>query len=270
MKRNLVVTGSALLVVGLAMCLIAFATTGFDVRQLDSQKGEFEQKQYVVSADTVKALRISDENDAIELTPSADGNVTITYYESKFDRYEVGVDESGLLNMRYVNGRKWYEYIQIQWMRPFTKITVSMPANFGGDMTLSTVNGSITAGGFTVGGVEAATTNGNVQLKDFSASGAAAVSTVNGQIALDGLTAETVSAANTNGRIQLDGVAVSGAVTLSTVNGSISGTLKGSASDYAVNAHTVNGSNNLTNCASGSKPLSAHTTNGSIDIRFEQ
>ena len=270
MKRNLVVTGAALLVAGLVLCLVAFASTGFNIYKLGGQADEFEQKQYTVPADTVKALRIADENDTITLTPSTDGNVTITYYESKLDHYEVGVDAGGLLDMRYINGRKWYEYINVQWVRPFTKITVAMPANFAGDMTLSTVNGSVEAQGFTAGTVEAATTNGNIQLKDFVASGKASVSTVNGQITLNALVAEAVTAANTNGRIQLDGVQSGGAVTLSTVNGSIAGTLKGNADDYAINAGTVNGSNNLTNSTTGGKPLSAHTTNGSIDIRFEK
>lgn len=270
MKRSLVVTGAALLVAGLVLCLIAFASSGFNVNKLGGQAGEFEQKQFTVSAAEVKALRIADENDTVELTPSTDGNVTITYYESKLDRYEVGVDNGGLLDMHYVNGRKWYQYLDAQWVRPFTKITVAMPADFGGDMTLSTVNGSVVAQGFTAGSVDAATTNGNIQLKDFNASGKAAVRTTNGQITLTNLTAQSVTAANTNGRIQLDAVNSNGAVTLSTVNGSISGTLRGSADDYAVNAGTVNGSNNLVNSTSGGKALSAHTTNGSIDIQFEQ
>jgi DUF4097 and DUF4098 domain-containing protein YvlB len=119
------------------------------------------------------------------------------------------------------------------------------------------------------GALRAATTNGNIRLSKVDATGEVHVSTVNGQVSLSALKADSLDARCMNGRVQLDGVSVNVSVDVSTTNGTISGTLSGSAQDYTVSAGTVNGSSNLSNSTGGAKTLSAHTTNGSIDIRFE-
>jgi len=170
--------------------------------------------------------------------------------------------------MRYVNDRKWYERIGIQWGRPDTHVTVSLPAGFRSDLALGTVNGSITAEEQLAGLMRASTTNGDIRLNNVGATGGAVVSTVNGQIVLGGLTADSITASGVNGQIQLGGIASNNSITLSTTNGSISGTIQGSAQDYTVNAGTVNGSSNLKSSTGGEKSLSVHTTNGSIDVRF--
>ena len=268
MKKQITVIGAILVVVGLSLFAIAFASVGFNPAKLNSQVS-FEQKQFSVEAGKVQALNISDENNTIELTRAADQNITITYYESEKDRYEVGVDGNSRLTMRYVNDRKWYERIGVEWGHPDTRITVALPEGFRCDLTLGTVNGSIRADGQAAGSLQATVTNGDIRLTGVSVDQEATVSTVNGQIVLDSLAAGSISVSSVNGRVQVNGASSSGAVTLSTTNGSISGTLAGSASDYTVSAGTVNGTNNLTNSIGGTKSLSVHTTNGSIDIKFQ-
>ena len=267
MRKIFTVIGVILLVAGIALGAIAFASVGFNPQKLGGQS-DFEQKQFVVGADTVKALEIADENNSITLARSSDQSIVITYYESQKDRYDLGVDDGGLLTMRYVNDRQWYERIGIQWGHPDTHVTVALPASFRGDLALGTVNGSITAQEQPVGALRAATTNGDIRLNNVGATGDAVVSTVNGQILLGGLTANSITASGVNGQIQVGGISATGAISLSTTNGSISGAIQGNAQDYTVNAGTVNGSCNLTNSTGGAKSLSVHTTNGSIDVRF--
>lgn len=268
MKRNLTVLGAILLVAGILLGTIGFASVGFNPDKLQ-RNVDFEQKQYVVESDKVKAIKVADVNNTIEATRSADRNITITYYESDKDRYEIGVGADGKLSMHYIDDRKWYEYIGINWGLKDTHVTVALPADYRSDLELTTVNGTVNVEDQMAGTLRAATTNGNIRFNKVDATGEANVSTVNGQVTLSGLKADSLVARCMNGRVQVDGVSVNASIDMSTTNGSISGTVAGSAQDYTVNAGTVNGSSNLSNSAGGAKSLSAHTTNGSIDIRFE-
>ena len=267
MKRNLTVLGAIMLVAGIVLGAVGFASVGFDPGKLSGSVA-FEQKQYVVGSDKVKAIKVADVNNSIEFTRSADRNITITYYESERDRYEVGVGADGRLSMRYYDNRRWYEYIGINWAHQDTHVTVALPADYVSDLEITTVNGTVNVEDQMAGTLRAATTNGNIRLNKVNATGEAYVSTVNGQVSLSDLAAGSVVARCMNGRVQVDGVSVNTSIDLSTTNGSISGTLQGSAQDYTVSAGTVNGSSNLSNASGGAKTLSAHTTNGSIDIRF--
>jgi len=94
MQKTMTVLGAILLVAGIALGAIAFASVGFNPQKLGGQM-DFEQKQFVVGADKVKALEIGDENNSIVLARSSDQNIVITYYESQKDRYDLGVDNGG-------------------------------------------------------------------------------------------------------------------------------------------------------------------------------
>jgi DUF4097 and DUF4098 domain-containing protein YvlB len=71
-----------------------------------------------------------------------------------------------------------------------------------------------------------------------------------------------------NGRIQADGVSVNTSIELSTTNGSISERLRKRAGLHRERRHRQR-LQQPRKLAGGAKKLSAHTTNGSIDIRFE-
>ena len=70
-----------------------------------------------------------------------------------------------------------------------------------------------------------------------------------------------------NGRISID-EAASAVFELSTSNSSISGSVKGKRSDYTITSGTSNGDNNLGTGGKGALVLTAHTSNGNINIRF--
>ena len=142
--------------VGLALCLVTFSASS-STRANWANRSNTSKKQFSADALEVRSLRIDDENNTIELSPSTDGKIAITYYESGKDHYELGVDDAGALVMRYVDDRRWYERIGYQFGRPDTRVTVAMPAGFGGDLTLRTVNGAIDAKDLAAGSLEAVT-----------------------------------------------------------------------------------------------------------------
>ena len=121
----------------------------------------------------------------------------------------------------------------------------------GGGMTLTTSNGRIEAtGAVSHGDMALTTSNSRIEANGCSAQGEMRLITSNGTIKFSGVNAQ--------------------AVTLKTSNSSISGTLPGRQTDWQIDSGTSNGRNNLPAHQPGEKPLRAHTSNGSVDVRFEE
>ena len=83
------------------------------------------------------------------------------------------------------------------------------------------------------------------------------------------VSAEEVSASTSNGRVTFSGLRASQSIELCTTNASIRGALPGTLGDYAVDSGTSNGRNSLPERSEGAIRLSAHTSNGAIDLKFE-
>ena len=70
-----------------------------------------------------------------------------------------------------------------------------------------------------------------------------------------------------NGFVKVNRI-ISSDIYLEASNGAITGSIIGQISDYAIDAHTSNGTNNLNNKSDGDYSLYAHTSNGAISIEF--
>ncbi|MBQ7655283.1 MAG: DUF4097 family beta strand repeat protein [Clostridia bacterium] len=121
----------------------------------------------------------------------------------------------------------------------------------GGDMHLTTSNNHIDGRNLqTFGNLTITSSNGGVVAEDCAAKG-------------------ELRMASSNGRVEVWRSDAS-AVLLKTSNGSIRGTLPGSQQDWAIDSHTSNGRNSLPKQQPGRKTLSVRTSNGTIDLHFEQ
>ncbi len=113
------------------------------------------------------------------------------------------------------------------------------------------------------------TTNGGTSVSHCRARGSLTVRTSNGGISAGNCTAgEEMNISTTNGGLSVQGLDAA-AITLRTSNSRISGSVKGPQSQWKIDSHTTNGKNALPSFQDGEKPLSVHTTNGSIHISFE-
>ena len=72
-----------------------------------------------------------------------------------------------------------------------------------------------------------------------------------------------------NGSISVENVQAA-RVALKSSNGGISGVLPGHQADWAIDSGTSNGHNSLPKSQPGQRPLSVHTSNGSISLRFQE
>lgn len=309
MKKARIVTliiASVLLVVGIALVASAWAMNDFDFTKL--QTTEWTEKKYETSAEGITEFTLDDMNNSIDLLPSTDESIHVTYYESEKDVYTI-TNENGKIKIKYDDLRHWYEYI-FNFNLHFEKITIELPADYSGELNLHTTNGSITASDMTSlmetrltttnGSIEVSgmtvsenlvlkTNNGSVSINDAAVTKDMELGTVNGRVTLENVKAGDadmhsvngkVTATNltsdadvrmvsTNADIVLDRVDTKDSIRCSTTNGKVYGTIVGSMNDYSISSHTTNGSNNLpTDKESGNKSLEVSTVNGSIKIEF--
>ena len=287
MKRLGAVTKIAgvLVVVGLAL----FAASSL----LGPALGfEYEKMDYTMEAAGIQGIKIKARNMPVEVLVSGADDVTIHFYTSDKDPYEVSLNK-GQLTLEY----KRDDLTAItNWLfgglnavnKADVKVNVLVPAEYSGRIRLDTSNASVKVSGLTkaddldintsngaialsdvlASRISARTSNGAVTLDKVTASGAVDVSSSNGA-----LTAKEVNAAEklrmetSNGRIVVDHVASSD-ILFESSNGAISGGVEGKRADYTVSSRTSNGDNILGDGGFGARKLTVNTSNGSIDIRF--
>lgn len=122
-------------------------------------------------------------------------------------------------------------------------------------------------------------TVGAVMVEDFSAEVEAeniacdsfTTKTTDGKITLNNVVAlHEINAKDSSGSINVAGLSAGNKISLETSDGAVVGSICGDESDYSIDAHTTDSSNNLTDRTGGTKELFARTNSGKILITFEQ
>ena len=118
--------------------------------------------------------------------------------------------------------------------------------------------------------IQCTTTNSRIESHQVHCGGNITLATSNSRITAEATAARgELSLTTSNSSMDINALSAD-AITLRTSNGSISGTLPGRMSDWAIKSSTSNGSNSLPTDQPGPKPLRVRTSNGSIRVRFEE
>ncbi len=138
-------------------------------------------------------------------------------------------------------------------------------------LTGRTTNSRIEAGGLRSGGdMKLTTTNSHIEGRDLQSFGSLHLTTSNTGLLAEDCTAKgELRLTTSNGSLEVwrsEGASV----TLKTSNSSIRGQMPGAQADWAIDSRTSNGKNSLPKQQPGGKPLTVHTSNGSIDVHFER
>ena len=139
------------------------------------------------------------------------------------------------------------------------------------------------------GAFSARTSNASIEITDVVVGDKADMRTTNARITLENLKASDIRASTTNGRINAISVHAQNDLSLQTMNGGIHvrklnagksiflktsnagihGTIDDNISSFSIVSRTMNAGNSLpSKMKGGSKNLSVHTMNGSIDLGF--
>ena len=267
-----------LLATGLALIVVLSGCSAPDVMAI---KLVYEKADFSVNALGIEEIRIKARNMPVKVTSSDVDDIAIHYYTCEEDPYEVSLDGS-TLTLKYLNDN----LSKSTDSNPNVEIVV--PKEYTGAFQLDTSNASVNVAGLisvrsvyintsnspidmehvTAGQVTAQTSNGAITLEEVSVSGAVDMKSSNGTLTARQVTArDKLSMITSNGRISID-QAASAVIELSTANGSISGSVEGKRSDYTIASGTSNGDNSLGDGGKGALVMTAHTSNGNINIRF--
>lgn len=136
------------------------------------------------------------------------------------------------------------------------------------DIELHTSNARVEMSHISARSLTAVSSNARIVLKDVYVNGALEAATSNGRIIAENVTADQgVQLKTSNGRIEVSMLGAQ-SIILKTSNSSITGSVRGTETDYAISTSTSNARSNLADRAGGEKQLIARTSNGSISIEF--
>lgn len=212
-------------------CLLAFLLGGSLLTGCSGHDDPFTQKHYTSEGQPISAVSIDVRDRQVEVTPSADEQIHIDYFESSQEYYHISVSEDHVLTMTAASDKEWTDYIGGKASADVRKISLQVP-----DALLDTL--------------KIATTNEDISVAALSLTG-------------------DVSLTANGGSISFESLRVGKDIALDVKNGSISGAISGSYDDYAISCKIKKGKSNLpADKEKGSRKLSVAANNGDVTIDF--
>ncbi len=249
---------AALALLGAALFAAGFAETGSDAAKLTTDD-PYVVKRYTAEGG-VTSVTVEDENVSVRLAASEDDQLIVDYAENEKRFYEFERTDNGALIIRKKKDPRWADCIFKSNAAQQT-LTLSLPAGFDGDVTVSNSNGELIARQVALGGLSADTSNQAATLTDVTLSGDLAVDTSNGDITLTRVRAAgAIGARTSNGRVTLTDT-LSANVTVGASNTGV--WLTGAQADTFVAVDTSNASVQLERLLFGAE-LRCATSNGSV------
>ena len=254
--------GGSLCAFGLLLGAAALALNGFDfMRTVTTVK--YEQKTAAYEPALLEGIDVAAEDMKIVVSPSPDGQVHLTYWESAADIVTVGVN-NGRLEFRHNTEESWIDnFIHGFWnglSRLRHYIEVKIPSDYTGSLLVSNDNAALSASGLSaLSGASFYAKNASLELTDITSPGALTAETTNGSLSLDRVSAGSARITNTNARIRLIDTHL-GDTVLQTDNGSV---LLSSVSVGSLTAKTKNASFDAESLT-GTGRVELETTNGSL------
>lgn len=208
----------------IALLIAAAGLTG-----CGADKEEYREVSYSPE-ETVSAVSIDVRDREIEVSPSEDGRIHISCFESGRERYDISVSDSGTLTMAADDNKAWSDYIGAKASSDVRKITLLIPDELLDTLDISTTNEDIILNPVNVGRASLNSNGGNILFEKLNAASALA------------FTAK---------------------------NGSVSGTLVGGYDDYSMSCSIKKGECSLPEKKEGGeKALTVSVNNGDIEIDF--
>ena len=197
------------------------------------ETGTYEQKAYEAAAGEVNSLVLEVRDRKVELVPSEDDRLHISYSESEKEFYTIEASEDKTLTMVCADSKEWGDYVGGKTAQENRVIRVSIPDGALKNLTLTT-------------------TNEDVSVSRLSFHGA-------------------VDIGANGGNIALEKVAVGTELKLDVKNGNISGSVSGAYEDFSIDSTVKKGKSNLPeNKEDGAKQLTVSANNGDISLEFNK
>lgn len=212
----------------LLSAVIALSLTGCGARSAD-----FTHKTYSVDASSITQLMVDARDRAVEVAPSEDDQIHISYAESPTEQWAIEVFDDGTLIVRTQFDKEPSDYVGVKAPQDVRQLRIQVPPRAIAALDIATTNAPISIGA--IGSIEDATLD------------------VNG------------------GDIGFDNLEVSHSIQLAAKNGNITGSIVGSYADFSIDCSVKKGSCNLPDHTNGgAKHITLTLNNGDACIDLVQ
>lgn len=288
-QKTVISIAVVIAVLGLVLVGTAITMVGGDFTLLGNTK-PLEEKTQELNIDALSSLNLNIDNANIVLVPSLDNQIHVTYFENETEVYQFTKNKNELV-ITQERATHWWNYIGFNFNFP-KSFTIAIPESSLINISLKTSNGNVSVNDVSLtGSMIATTSNGKIAVSNSTFTGMFNLTSSNGEIKLEDVAAKELSLQTNNGKIRLTKVSseenlsarssnsgiyierifAGKGIKLETSNGKISGSIDDAIRNFSITSHTSNGTNNLpSDLPGGSKELYAKTSNGKIDIKFEQ
>ena len=211
-KVWLIVAG-ALTALGIIVFGTAFMAIGGDIAGFSTNKYETNEHQIT---DEFENILIKSNIATIKLVASEDDSCSVVCYEQTNLKHSVSVKD-GALEIKVVDGRKWYEHIGINFSAP--TVTVYIPKGEYGDLDISVSTGDVDIPKeFGFENIDVTASTGRVML-GATVKQEVNITTTTGDIVGNGVTAASMKLSVSTGRVELNGITCEGDLSVSVSTG---------------------------------------------------
>ncbi|GCF92941.1 hypothetical protein NRIC_08320 [Enterococcus florum] len=266
------------------LVLVGLAVFSFTSMYVHNRQAE---QQFETRA-AIEEIVVEDKNTPVTVVGTKGQATKIRYTETRNKKYQVNRSGKKVTLKKKESRFFWNTWFNFTRMRE--EVIVEVPKDQLKKLSVKTSNGEVSAENLSLSSANIQSSNSEIQLSDMKVQNTLEAKTSNGELILDQLTIghgdfETSNSSieideldckdggfkTSNGDIYFDQLGAEKSLTIETSNSEVGGILKGSASDYDIESRTSNASNNLKNVGgSGDKDLKVTTSNGDIDVDFEE
>lgn len=207
-RRNWLIAGSAMTVLGLLLFAAAMMTLEWDFVKLSTVA--YETNQYAIGSD-FRDISVDTDTADIHFLPSEDGKCKVVCYEEANSRHRVEVRD-GCLFIQVTDTSAWYDHIGFRFGSP--EITVYLPAGDYGALSVKGDTGDVDVpAAYSFDSIDIGLSTGHMTVCA-SAQERISLRASTGNVLLDKVSADRVDITTSTGRISVSGLACSGAVEL--------------------------------------------------------
>ena len=288
--KIVLITAGSLIALGIVVSLIGIAVMRNSAKKRENTPVVYEHKEEVITEDFTK-FDIAEISENVEIRPSADGQVTIDYYDAEDYMHNIEVsDDTLMIKVKtYDDDTPWWKRFTFSFDIEGLMSTVDniehptviyLPEDSYGSLSIFNVSGDvIVPENYSFDGVDVDTTSGEITI-ECAASGKVSINTISGGVTLSNINATSLDISTTSGDVRLTDGKVSGRSDISTVSGEIfltrfetddlnSDTVSG---EVKLDSLTVNTagitttSGDVTGTVTGNHEFAVDTTSGDVSV----
>ena len=129
---------TVLIVAGLVIFVGTMTACSWDFGKLDTRK--YVTNEYVFMPEEISDITIETGDVDVEFISAQDGKCEVACYEGEREKHVVTA-ENGMLSIKMVSEKKWYDYVGIQVSK--AKITVALPSGEYGNLRVEGHTGDL-------------------------------------------------------------------------------------------------------------------------------